>query len=269
MIDTLVVAVDGSDESLRAVDIATGLATRAACSVRVVEVVAFDAIAEGIGERLERRCGERQSVQAARTAGVAVETTVVQHHDPAAGLLQQLDSAGTMAVMSSRGRGRTAAIVGSVASSVVAEAAVPVMCIGPEVDVAATRWTGPVIATVDGSALSERAVPIAGQLAAEIEATTWVVNVSEPDGAPTDVVDSAHVAHLARALGNDAQFEVLHGHDVPEAVVQFASDQHAAAIVASTQGRSGLDRLVLGSTAAGFVRRATCPVVLISRTIDT
>ncbi|MEM7313163.1 MAG: universal stress protein, partial [Planctomycetota bacterium] len=229
------------------------------------EVVAFDAIVDGISERLARRCDEHQWVQAARAAGVEVETTVVQDHDPAAGLLQQINRAGAVAVMSSRGRGRTAAIVGSVASTVVAEAVVPVICVGPEVDVAQSEWVGPVVATVDGSALSERALPIAAQLAGDLGATTWVVNVGEPDHPPTDVVDSAHVAHLARTLGPDVQYEMLHGDDVPRAVVGFARAQRAVAIVASTQGRSGLDRLVLGSTAAGIVRRAECPVVLINQ----
>ncbi|MEO1057599.1 MAG: universal stress protein [Actinomycetota bacterium] len=266
MIDTLIVAVDGSEESWRAIDVAARLAQRAACSVRVVEVVAFDAIVDGIGERLARQCDSHQSVQDARAAGVEIDTTVVQHHDPVAGLLRQIDRSNAMVVMSSRGLGRTAAVIGSVTSTVVAEARVPVICVGPEVDVSITEWNGPVIATVDGSDLAERALPIATRLADTVEATAWIVNVSEPDHTPTDVVESAHIAHLARALGPDTQFEVLHGDDVPTAVAAFATNQGAAAIVASTQGRTGLDRLVLGSTAAGFVRRAPCPVVLVNRT---
>jgi nucleotide-binding universal stress UspA family protein len=37
----------------------------------------------------------------------------------------------------------------------------------------------------------------------------------------------------------------------------------ASLIVASSHGRSGLSRLAVGSVTSGFVRHATCPVMIV------
>jgi nucleotide-binding universal stress UspA family protein len=46
-----------------------------------------------------------------------------------------------------------------------------------------------------------------------------------------------------------------------EEIVRAASDEHADLIVIGTHGRTGLDRLLLGSVAERVVRRAPCPVL--------
>jgi nucleotide-binding universal stress UspA family protein len=46
-------------------------------------------------------------------------------------------------------------------------------------------------------------------------------------------------------------------------IVQAAADEHADMIVMGTQGRTGLDRLLLGSVAERVVRGAPCPVLTV------
>jgi len=46
-------------------------------------------------------------------------------------------------------------------------------------------------------------------------------------------------------------------------IVRLAADEHADMIVMGTQGRSGLDRLLLGSVAERVVRHAPCPVLTV------
>lgn len=46
-------------------------------------------------------------------------------------------------------------------------------------------------------------------------------------------------------------------------IVRFATDEHADMIVMGTQGRTGLERLVLGSVAERVVRHAPCPVLTV------
>ena len=86
-------------------------------------------------------------------------------------------------------------------------------------------------------------------------------------GCPADVNESAYPARLARKLAKDSghpvQFEVLHGEHVHDEVADFASSIDAALIVASTRGRTGMSRFVIGSTAAAIVRHAPCPVLLV------
>jgi nucleotide-binding universal stress UspA family protein len=46
-------------------------------------------------------------------------------------------------------------------------------------------------------------------------------------------------------------------------IVRLAADEHADMIVMGTQGRSGLDRLLVGSVAERVVRHAPCPVLTV------
>jgi nucleotide-binding universal stress UspA family protein len=48
-----------------------------------------------------------------------------------------------------------------------------------------------------------------------------------------------------------------------EQIVRVAADEDADMIVMGTQGRTGLDRLLLGSVAERVVRRAPCPVLTV------
>jgi nucleotide-binding universal stress UspA family protein len=86
-------------------------------------------------------------------------------------------------------------------------------------------------------------------------------------GVSGDVAESAYPARLARQLaadsGHSAQFDVLHGNDVHDVIADFAESLHASMIVASTHGRTGLARFVVGSTAAAMVRHARCPLLLV------
>jgi nucleotide-binding universal stress UspA family protein len=48
-----------------------------------------------------------------------------------------------------------------------------------------------------------------------------------------------------------------------EEIVRVAADEHADMIVMGTHGRSGLNRLLLGSVAERVIRLAPCPVVTV------
>lgn len=48
-----------------------------------------------------------------------------------------------------------------------------------------------------------------------------------------------------------------------EEILKRAESDHSSCIVLGTQGRSGIDHLLFGSTAERVVRRALCPVVTV------
>jgi universal stress protein A len=72
---------------------------------------------------------------------------------------------------------------------------------------------------------------------------------------------TARVA-AARAAGVCARFSLRVG-TPPEEIVAAAAEEKARMIVVGTHGRSGLDRLLLGSVAERVIRRAPCPVVTV------
>lgn len=53
-----------------------------------------------------------------------------------------------------------------------------------------------------------------------------------------------------------------------EEIVRLATEEHADMIVMGTQGRTGLDRLLLGSVAERVIRRASCPVLTVRADTD-
>jgi nucleotide-binding universal stress UspA family protein len=48
-----------------------------------------------------------------------------------------------------------------------------------------------------------------------------------------------------------------------EEIVRVAVEEHADMIVMGTQGRTGLERFMLGSVAERVIRRAPCPVLTV------
>jgi nucleotide-binding universal stress UspA family protein len=54
-----------------------------------------------------------------------------------------------------------------------------------------------------------------------------------------------------------------------EEIVCLATEEHADMIVIGTQGRTGLERLILGSVAERVLRHAPCPVLTVRPDIDS
>lgn len=268
MVQRLIVPVDGSSSSWAAVEVAAALARRLDALVHVVEIVFnakdVNAAENRVDDRLSHIDGDVNCVREIRltenTAAAAIEDLVEEHP-------------GATVVMASHGRGRSAALVGSVAEDVLQRIFGPTLLVGP--NVTATTFDGPVIVTVDGSSESEIALPLAAAWAIELGVPPWITHVSEPATAPRglDVVESAYPAHLAHELGalsgHEVEFEELHDEHPGVAVPRFAESLRASMIVAASHGRSGLARLKMGSVVASFVRQAKCPVLVVRPTHQT
>lgn len=138
-----------------------------------------------------------------------------------------------------------------------------------------------ILCPVDLSATSRRALDHARQLAGWYDAELTVLFVRRfemppsdfPGGAwagpPPGVVEPETVLEeLRRFSGADSdgspsiRCEVREGPPVP-GIVQAATDIKADLIVLGTHGRSGFDRLMLGSIAEAVLRKAPCPVMTI------
>ena len=60
-----------------------------------------------------------------------------------------------------------------------------------------------------------------------------------------------------------AEARLLVEGDACEAILRVAKNRHCDLIVMGTHGRTGLDRIVLGSVAEQVLRRAPCPVLTV------
>ena len=257
-----IVPVDGSAESWRGVDVALDLTQRCNGRSEIVEVVFDSDETPGAERRLAAGLHERATVD------IDISTTVELSAGGVAATICTMVASRPLAtvVMASRGQGRSAALLGSVAEEVLRCGDGPIVIVGPQAGV--PDFSGPIIVTVDGSDTSEAAIPIAAAWSLELGVTAHVVQVVAAGEKPRiDSGDPEYSSALAGRLqtlsGRVAEAEVLFGRDVEAAIAEYAGSIGASLIVTSTHGRSGTSRLVLGSTASGFVRRAPCPVLAI------
>jgi nucleotide-binding universal stress UspA family protein len=142
----------------------------------------------------------------------------------------------------------------------------------------------PVLVCVDGSEQSLAGVQGGMQVVAADATPILVTVMDEPDptlvtgtgfagGVVTPEEFERHdiaelnaakaVIDAARAPLNleTAESHVLRG-DAGSAIVRYAEEVGAGAIVVGTRGRSGLRRAVLGSVSDYVVRHAPCPVIV-------
>lgn len=230
----------------------------------------------------------RKGLEAIR-AGLADldHDVIVEASDPVKGIVDVAQREGVdLIVMATHGRtGLARALMGSTAEAVVRHALCPVMVMRPDATSVAPSeplQVRRILAPTDFSPVSLGALDFAAELARAYDAVLDLLTVVDetayaagsfldrPD--ETDLEKSTVVLlhqrlkTIGQALGVRYGATVAFG--VPrEAIVAAARDHGADLAVLATHGRTGLSRLVMGSTAEGVVRYATCPVVTLrSRT---
>lgn len=188
-----------------------------------------------------------------------------------------------LAILGSRGRGRLASmLLGSVAAEVTDRAPCPVL-------VARTAKLGRIVVATDGSMESAAAVEIVASWPIFQGVDARVVSVApvpartalgpvmrdEASQAYAEAVDAlramyGRISHTASArladAGIDARTEVRCG-DAAEEIVGAAADDQADLIVVGSRGRTGLERLFLGSVARNVLLEAPCSVLITRRTV--
>jgi nucleotide-binding universal stress UspA family protein len=203
-----------------------------------------------------------------------IETQIVDRESISDAIAEGLEP-GTLVCMSSHGRGGFArAVMGSVAEALLRTLDQPALVVGPHV-VEGAKFAGRIVACIDGSHESERTLEPAKQWAAALGLPLWLIEVGDP-GTPaewltnSDTFESAHVAGLAERMGGIEGWDVLHDKHPAHALVDMAASasEPAALLVMATHGRTGWDRLRLGSVTTATVHNATVPVLVVSAAPD-
>ncbi len=264
MTQRLIVPVDGSAASWHAVDVAIALADVLSARINVVEVAFAPSDIDAAQARLDEAVADRQR------QGVPIDVDVRLTGDSVASAVEELAllHPGSVVVMASHGRGRSAALVGSVAEDILHRIFGPIILVGP--NVTSTTFDGPLVVSVDGSDESEAALPLAAAWAIELGVEPWIVHVAGPQDRiepGSGVLDSGYPARLASQLKqlshHTVEFEELHDPHPGRAVPDFANRLGASLIVAASHGRTGMRRLTMGSVTAQFVRHGSCPVLVV------
>lgn len=139
---------------------------------------------------------------------------------------------------------------------------------------------------LDQSVLAESALPYARALAERFGSRITLLSVISPPqtawvswmpDAPEFHIEAyrktvraaeVYLADLQRSLqahGLTVGATTAEGESVADAILKVAAERDCSAIVMSTHGRSGVQRLLLGSVAERILRHAAVPVLLVRR----
>ena len=138
-----------------------------------------------------------------------------------------------------------------------------------------------ILVPMDGSTAAETAVETALDLAQRFDASLHAINVVELDEYPADVESEAAEEVIQRGeetlatvrgraadVGVSATTHVIETADpIHQTIIDYAIDHDAALIVMGTHGRTGLNRLVLGSVTERTLRTSPVPVLTVHEDI--
>ena len=140
-----------------------------------------------------------------------------------------------------------------------------------------------ILLPTDFSGCANFALPYAAAIARAAKAKVICIYVVEPIVPAvgyTGLAEPMAIADISEQLEDSAerelpevmQCEELHGLDVEEVIthgdaaaeiVRVAAERNVDLIVISSHGRTGLGRMIFGSTAEAVVRHAGCPVLVV------
>jgi hypothetical protein len=279
-------ATDGSEYSEGAIREAITMAKRCSSKLTVVSVIEtnpeFESTAPQVLEKMEKEVRSLlNSVQArAKQEGVACELAVHEGEDSYKYIVDEaVAQKSTMIIMGRRGRkGLRRLVMGSTTSWTIGHAPCSVLVVPRAAQVA---FKSVVVAT-DGSPHSAAAASEAIGIAKRNSARLTVIAVVPADIAmPTDIDFAAiqrekladqemqaaeknarAVKEAAQQAGVDAQAFVMSGKPA-DAIMEIAKDKVADLVVVGSHGRTGLDRLLMGSVAERVIVLSSCAVLVV------
>jgi nucleotide-binding universal stress UspA family protein len=288
MLSTILVPLDGSALAEQALPFAERVARAAQARVILTRAVPAYSGAEASVEAsvaLAARENLEEIASRLRRAEIPVGVTVPEG-DAAAQTVGAVAALGVdLIVMSTHGRsGIGRWLYGSVADAVIRLANVPVMLVPPGTSLPwPTDRQLRIIVPLDESQLSEAVLGPALEFATRLDAELLLVEVvAWPPLVYYDPVEllgydleeqvaaaRGYLADVATRLhesGASVRCRVEVDPTPAATIVQLARDEHADLIAMATHGRSGVARVVLGSTTTGTLQHAGVPLLIVRPT---
>ena len=280
MVDRMLVPLDGTAVAEAAMPYAALIPSRLVYLL-MVEPMSTTGRAGGRETTLAAEHYLERHAEGLRRLGREVEIIVLTG-DPATRILETAADA-DLIVMATHGRGAVGRVWrGGVADAVARRASPPTLVVRAPDQSVATPVVSRLVVPLDGSALSEAAIPVAAELARQIGVGLHLVRVAEPPviwesvaggSLPGGTYEGTFAGELERAgtyltgqerhiTGGDlaVSSESRYGSPADEILLGLVPGDM---VVMSTHGRGGLRRWVLGSVTERLVREAPVPVMIV------
>lgn len=198
-----------------------------------------------------------------KAEGVLVDKRVIENHDPASAIIRQVEDEDYDSVIIGRSGEKGKQLhLGSTAEKVVRHANVPVLV------VAESRRLSKILVPVDGSAVAEKALTYAADLAKKMGAKITLVHVQESglSRVRPEITKSIGNAILEKAAGKvkDVEFEKRLESGNPGSVVTQTADQgNYDLIVMGDKGHSEARKFLLGSVSSHVLHYANRTILIV------
>jgi nucleotide-binding universal stress UspA family protein len=273
----ILLAIDLDQPSREALEACEHLASRFGSEILLTHVIDQRTAAVPEGKVDEARALGMDRLHAIATRmrdrGVSVEPPIVSFGSPYEQIIACAESQAVNVIVIGAGNRNGTEGVGSTAEQLVRRSAKPVWIARP----GSSAGAGNVLCAVDFSEASARALRNAVHLARSFEVRLTILHVLEAVPAwlggmlggeyrEAEVADAE--ARLTKMLlsidhaGVSTETLVLRGKPAP-CIVEAARDRDVRLIVMGSSGRTGLDRLFLGSVGARILRALPCSMVLV------
>jgi nucleotide-binding universal stress UspA family protein len=272
--------VDFSEHSAAALQVAGVIAKTFGLEVVVLHVQRLEAPAYfTVPQTQALRTQLRRSVRAAtkhasefthkHLPALVAHRVMVVEDDPVSAILKTQQEIGAdLIAMGTHGRGGLARVrLGSIAESVLHQAEVPILTVGPHTKLPPTvEAIRRVLCPVNYSPSSQTALDLAAALAAGTGAELIVAHIDETllGKSAQDSLQQLCDWIPATVRAHCAVKEVVKQGSAAEQIVEEAVKSHADLLVIGAQPRSLLGAVLLGSTTELVIRSASCPVLSVN-----
>jgi len=256
----ILIPLDGSELANKALAIGDELAESSNSSVLLL-TAGWGSTVEELETMLRAKCDQ---LKAASSYKVVPDTF------PASAIVEELKTSDDLLVMSTHGRsGVGRALLGSVAEEVLNRTGMPVVLLGPHIEI--QSFTGGTMAiAIDGTATSALVLAPAAKLAKQLALKVELITATTASGVPFGDADADSIANAVNAAlaflqqeGISAIAKSCSGGTADEAICDYVNAEGLAFLAMTSHSRSGMARTVLGSTTIHAVRNAKCPVIVV------
>jgi universal stress protein E len=265
--DNLLLATDGSDVSTGAVRVALHMASRCGSHLTVMHMAQtlpdYAMFNPGGVQQAEDQGHAvlREVEQQAGTACVNCAPVLRYGDEPVREIAAQAEeSQADLVIMGRRGvHWLERLMLGEAAARVVGHVHCSVVVVPKE----SGMWDKGILLAVDGSRFADAAAVAAGNLAKRCGLPVTVLSVCANDDLKCDMVQAMadRVRDLLRKDGVAADSVVKEGNPA-KAIVEAAAENECDLIVLGSHGRTGLDRILMGSVSQQVIVQAKCPVLV-------
>ncbi|MEW6162075.1 MAG: universal stress protein [Nitrospirota bacterium] len=270
-LEKLLLSTDGSELSEGAVRESINLAKTCGSKLYAISVVEvnpeFEALAPGLVEKMEKETRQHlESVKSkASKEGVDCEIIVHEGEEPYQYIVDEAaKNKVEMIIMGRRGRtGLKRVMMGSVTAKVIGYAPCKVLVVPRAAELRCPCES--ILIATDGSKYSEAATREAISLAKRCGSNLIVLSVAKKDENLPVAKESVDIVRkVAEREGVKVEALALKGEPY-EVIVKTADQKNAGLIVVGSHGRTGLERLFMGSVTERVIGHAGCPILVVRK----